>query len=390
MIPRHISDYLLSVGKQFPVITITGPRQSGKTTLVKSLFSDKQYVSLENPDEKEFALQDPRGFFSRFKNGAIIDEAQNVPHLFSYLQEIVDNSNKGGEYVLTGSQNFLLLEKISQSLAGRTVITHLLPLSYSELSPTLKPPKPEVWDLIFRGFYPRIYDQHLNPSDWCKSYIATYVERDVRKITAVTDLSKFQTFIRLCAGRIGQLLNVASLASDCGIDHATAKSWLSILEASFIIFLLKPYHRNFNKRLVKQSKLYFHDTGLACYLLGIEHTNTLTQHFIKGSIFENFVISELIKFRLNQGKDSHLYFWRDHHGNEIDVVFERNSQLTAIEVKSGQTITSDSFKGLDYWQKLTGYDSRYLVYAGDREYIRQNIQVINWQNITSIFGPKLP
>lgn len=384
MIKRQISDYLITLSKQFPVITLTGPRQSGKTTLVKTLFSNKQYVSLENPDEKEFAIQDPRGFFARFKNGAIIDEAQNVPHLFSYLQEIVDNSNKSGEYILTGSQNFLLLEKISQSLAGRTAITYLLPLSYSELLPTLKKSQPEVWDFIFSGFYPRIHDKHLNPADWCKNYIATYVERDVRKMTAVNNLSKFQTFIRLCAGRIGQLLNVSSLASDCGIDHATAKSWLSILEASFIIFLLKPYHKNFNKRLVKQSKLYFYDTGLACYLLGIENASSCLQHFIKGHIFENFVISELIKSRFNNGKDNNLYFWRDNHGHEIDVVFEHNSRLIAIEIKAGQTITTDFFKGLDYWKNITDYNSGYLIYAGNSEYTRQNVQIINWTNTDSL------
>jgi predicted AAA+ superfamily ATPase len=386
VIKRHISDYLITVSKQFPIITLTGPRQSGKTTLVKNLFSNKQYVSLENPDEKEFAMQDPRGFFARFKNGAIIDEAQNVPHLFSYLQEIVDKSNKSGEYILTGSQNFLLLEQISQSLAGRTVITHLLPLSYSELLPTLTQSKYEVWDFIFSGFYPRIYDKHVNPTDWCKSYIATYVERDVRKITAINNLSKFQTFIRLCAGRIGQLLNISSLASDCGIDHATAKSWLSILEASFILFLLKPYHKNFNKRLVKQSKLYFYDTGLACYLLGIENSNALPQHFIKGNIFENFVISELIKSKFNKGKDNNLYFWRDNHGHEIDVIFEKNAHLIATEIKAGQTINTDFFKGLDYWKNLTGHNDQYLIYAGNSEYIRQGVQIINWENATDVFS----
>ncbi|OGT67268.1 MAG: AAA family ATPase [Gammaproteobacteria bacterium RIFCSPHIGHO2_12_FULL_45_9] len=383
MIQRHIAAYLLKAATEYPVVALTGPRQSGKTTLVEHLFANKRYVSLEDPDNRAFARQDPRAFLKQYQGGGIIDEAQYVPDLFSYIQTHVDKSKQPGEFILTGSQNFLLLENISQSLAGRVAIAHLLPLTYTELSGTLTQ-EMDIFTLLFKGLYPRMYDFSLDPTDWYKNYVTTYLERDVRQIKQVSDLSKFQLFIRLCAGRIGQLLNMASLATDCGIDHATLKAWLSILEASFLIFLLRPHHKNFNKRLVKQPKLYFCDTGLAAYLLGIERPEQLLTHYAKGALFENFVVMELIKKRFNQGKEHQLYFWRDNHGHEIDILLSRGEELIPIEVKSSQTITSDFLKGLGYWQDLTHNQEAYLVYAGDINQRRTQATCLSWKALSEI------
>lgn len=383
MIHRTLTEHLKYLATKFPVVALTGPRQSGKTTLVESLFSQKDYVSLEDPDMREFATTDPRGFLNQFKNGAVIDEAQHVPELFSYIQTRVDKSKILGEFILTGSQNFLLLEKISQTLAGRAAIVHLLPLSAYELFKahyTFDDP----FVLLQKGFYPRIYDRDIPAIDWYKSYINTYIERDVRQIKNISDLSKFQLFIKLCAGRIGQLLNISSLANDCGIDHATARSWLSILEASFIVFLLRPHHKNFNKRLVKQSKLYFYDTGIASYLLGIHKPEDLVVHFMKGPLFENYVVTELVKQSFNQGREHNLSFWRDSHGHEVDIIMTSDQRLIPIEVKASSTLTSEQFKSLVYWSRLTDDEKGYLIYAGDISQQRSMAAVLSWKDIYKI------
>ncbi|MEK6733928.1 MAG: ATP-binding protein [Pseudomonadota bacterium] len=382
MYNRDLSTHIQQLSKDYPVVTVTGPRQSGKTTIVKSLFSEKPYISLENIDEREFAKQDPKGFLNQFKSGAILDEAQYAPDLFSYIQTRVDNNQKPGEFILTGSQNFLLLEKISQSLAGRTAILHLLPLSYAELKPYKQL---SLDEFICSGGYPRIHANNLNPNIWIKNYINTYIERDVRQIKNITDLSKFQLFIRLCAGRIGQLVNYSSLGNETGIDTATVKAWLSILQTSFIIFLLQPHHNNFNKRLVKQPKLYFYDTGIASYFLGIKRPEDLLIHYMRGNLFENFVINELIKFQYSQGNEHNLFFWRNNHGNEVDIIIDQGTELIPIEIKSSQTINHSFYTGIKYWQSLSKTNTSYIIYGGDTNRIHSDgITLLGWKDINKI------
>lgn len=380
MLKRDISDYLRYLAEKYPIVVLTGPRQSGKTTLVKQLFPEKPYVSLEDPDMRAFAQEDPRGFLATHPEGAILDEIQYVPPLFSYLQTLVDHRQKPGDFVLTGSQNFLLMEKITQSLAGRAGIAHLLPLTYGELRPAPQCPS-DLWSLVFNGFYPRIYDAHLDPSDWYKNYVNTYVERDVRQIKNILDLGKFRLFIQLCAGRIGQLLNMESLSADCGIDQKTLKSWLGLLESSFILFRLYPHHENFNKRLVKQPKLYFYDTGVACYLLGLEKPAHLETHYAKGNLFENYVVVELIKQQYNRGKDHRLSFWRDNHGHEIDVLLDTPTGPIPLEIKSGRTISSDALKGIAYWQELNDSKESYLIYGGTQAQKRTGTHILGYQDL---------
>jgi predicted AAA+ superfamily ATPase len=382
MIEREMAEYIKYAATKYPVVTITGPRQSGKTTLAKNLFPDKEYLSLEDMDMREFAIQDPRGFLSRFTNGAVIDEAQRAPDLFSYIQTHVDKSNKVGEFILTGSQNFLLLNKVSQSLAGRVAIAHLLPFSNCELMQA-KIIHNNPFELIYKGFYPRVQVLNIEPHEWYGNYIATYLERDVRQIQNIVDISKFRTFMKLCAGRVGQLVNFSAIGNECGVYHSTIKAWMSVLEASFIIYLLRPYHNNLGKRLVKQPKLYFYDTGIASCLLGIDHPVTLDFHHMKGALFENYVISELIKERFNKGKNNNLYFWRDHNGNEVDCIIDK-MKPTAIEIKSGQTITNDFFKGLNYWKKTTGFDDRRLVHGGNIKDSRFGVEVKPWNDFREI------
>ncbi len=375
---RNLADILLYSATKYPVVTLTGPRQSGKTTLVRALFSDKKYVTLEDLDNRSFAEQDPRGFLNIYKNGLIIDEAQHVPSLFSYIQSHVDRSHIMGEFILTGSQHFLLTERISQSLAGRAAILQLLPCTARELGIASET---ELYNTLWKGFYPAVYDRDINPTFFYKSYLNTYVERDVRTLSAIKDLSKFRTFLQMCAGRIGQLVNMTSLGNDCGIDQETVKAWLSILESSYILFLLKPHHQNFNKRLTKQPKLYFYDTGLAAYLLNIEDPNVLKFHFSRGALFENYVAIELIKKRFNQGMDHSLYFWRDHHGHEVDFIKDNGAILVPIEVKSSETLSSTLFDGLNYWQKLSGVEHGYLVYGGIEDQMRSHQTVVPWFNV---------
>ncbi|MEY4506507.1 MAG: hypothetical protein RL297_1085 [Pseudomonadota bacterium] len=382
MIPRAATSTLKRLAKGFPVVALTGPRQSGKTTLAKSVFKEKTYLSLENPDEREFAQRDPQRFLQRFPNGAILDEVQRCPELLSWLQGWVDERGIMGDFVITGSAQFDLLAGITQSLAGRVGRVELLPLSTVELRAAGQATS-DLNTTLFQGGYPALYDRDVLPQDWFANYIATYLERDVRQLIAVRDLSQFQTFVKMCAARTGQLLNLSSLGADCGITAVTAKQWLSVLEASYIVTLLKPHHRNFGKRLVKAPKLYFCDVGLAAWLLGIRDADTLDTHAARGALFETHVISELMKQRLNAGQSLDLYFWRDHVGHEVDVLIEQAQGLQAIEIKSGSTFASDWTDGLKKWQKWAGDESIQpsLVYGGAASYEREGLHVWGWQDV---------
>jgi predicted AAA+ superfamily ATPase len=398
MIQRALQSTLLRAARQYPVVTLTGPRQSGKTTLVRQAFARHDYVSLEDPDQRGFALEDPRGFLAQFSGPVILDEVQRVPGLFSYVQTSVDQDDSPGRFILSGSQNFLLLKSVSQSLAGRCAILHLLPFSLNELE-SRRPIKissigrglprrrsaghADVMETLFQGFYPRIHDKGLDPQRWLRDYYQTYVERDVREIVNVGDIETFGRYVRLCAGRNGQLLNLSSLANDCGVTHTTAKRWLSVLEASFLILLLRPHHRNFSKRLIKTPKLYFLDSGLLCYLLRIRAPDDLRLHASRGSIFEGFVVAELLKNYLNAGQEPDLYFWRDSAGHEIDVLIERGEELMPVEIKSGQTVASDFFTGIRFWRNLVDdeHAPAALVYAGDRSFRRQGVTVYRWSDL---------
>jgi len=385
VIKRDLSHTLKRLSSKFPVVSVVCPRQSGKTTLVRNVFPKLAYISLEDMDTREFALQDPRGFLSNYRNGVILDEVQRVPALFSYIQTLVDQKNTTGNFILTGSQNFLFQEKISQTLAGRTAILNLLPLSLAELEKTPYALKSSE-DYIFQGFYHRIYDKKIFPGDWYPNYIQTYVERDVRLIKNISDLNTFQKFIRLCAGRSGQILNLSSLGNDCGITHNTAKNWLSILESSYLVFLLKPYYKNFSKRLIKMPKLYFYDTGLVCSLLGIQNEKQLATNYLKGGLFETLIISEIMKNSFNKGMVPDCYYWRDKTGHEIDCLIEKGNSVIPIEIKSGKTITDDFFAGLKHWRKITGGGTSrpLVVYGGEENQKRTAGNVISWKRLDSI------
>jgi hypothetical protein len=384
MIIRVAQSRVLQLSKQFKVIAVTGPRQSGKTTLVKSLFPSHAYVSLENSDTRQFAIEDPRGFLASCGDAAILDEIQRTPDLFSYLQEIVDNSKQKGKYILTGSNNFLLQQNISQSLSGRVGYMNLLPFSISEL----KSGGFNVDDdnqLLFNGFYPPIYDQEINSADWCRNYLRTYVERDVRQIKNITDLIIFERFLRLCAGRVGQELNMSAMANETGIDMKTIQSWIGVLENSFVIYLLRPYYQNFNKTIVKRPKFYFYDTGLVCSLLGIASQDQLLQHYVRGSLFENMIIAEMIKNRSHLGENINLYYWRDKTGHEIDIVIDDAGKLLPIEIKSGKTINSDYFKNLIYWNRLSKAEKGIVIYGGDQHQKRSNgMEVVSWKSANKL------
>jgi len=378
------------------VLTVTGPRQSGKTTLVRSVFKDHAYQSLELPDQRRFALEDPRGFLGQFKGPVVLDEIQRAPELFSYIQVSVDeHPDWTGHFILTGSQNFLLLQSISQSLAGRCAVLNLLPFSLAELSgrPGLspgfmgqaelknpQPPKTDLFQTLFTGFYPRIHDKHLSPRDWLASYYQTYLERDVRNVLQVGDAETFGRFVRLCAGRCGQLLNLSGLAADSGVSHTTAKRWLSVLEAGFIVMLLRPHHRNFGKRLIKSPKLYFLDTGLLCYLLQVRSPAELVHRAERGAIFESYVVAELYKNFTHRGEQPSLFFWRDAAGHEVDILIDQGNSLIPLEVKSGQTVASDFFDNLRYWLHLSGKQSApaALVYGGEQSSKRSGSVVYPW------------
>lgn len=389
MISRDLTPHIKDLAKKFPVIAITGPRQSGKTTLAQAIFPHYTYVTLENLSIRALAQKDPQGFLSQYDNapGVIFDEVQQVPELFSYLQGIVDAKSRSGFYVLTGSQHFLLSQAISQTLAGRIAIFTLLPLSIAELQHAKQAPT-GANQAVFNGFYPRLFAQKLKPTEWYPLYIQTYVERDVRAIKQVVDLAQFQLFIGLCAGRIGQLLNVTSLANDCSISVHTVRAWLSLLQASYIIYLVQPHHKNFSKRLIKSPKLYFYDTGLACSLLGIESVQQLMGHYLRGGLFESMIMTEFIKEQFNRNRRPHTFFWRDKTGHEVDCLIERGPDLFPIEIKAGQTITPDYFEGLHYWStlaKIPAINSN-VIYAGNQKHVYKGITVSCWNQVAQVFG----
>ena len=385
MVTRHLQKQLLLLAKKMPVIAITGPRQSGKTTLLKTAFPSYDYVNLEHPPTRTLALNDPDHFLAQYNKGLIIDEAQRAPELFSYIQVVVDKKKKMGQYILSGSQNFSLIENISQSLAGRVVLVNLLPFSYKEmLEGKLKIKNSE--QLIFKGAYPAVYDRKISPAVYYSSYLNTYVERDVRQLVNVQNLSLFESFIKLLAGRVGQLLNLSELGNSLGVDHKTVKKWLSVLETSYIVYFVQPYHSNFNKRLVKTPKLYFYDTGLACNLLGIDDEKQLINHLAKGALFENMVINELLKERMNKGIKPKFYFWRDAQGNEVDLLIQEKGTTTALEIKSSKTYTPDFFKGLSYYSAISKTEKKniFLVYAGTNELKTSSGELINWTSINKV------
>jgi hypothetical protein len=387
MIKRNAEQTIRKLLRGFPIVTLTGPRQSGKTTLAKAVFPDRPYASLEEPDLRRNAQEDPRSFLDRFPNGAVLDEAQRCPELLSYLQTRVDKDRRMGRYILTGSQQFGLMSGITQSLAGRTAFIELLPFSVSELKGAKRLPA-NIDSMLLTGSYPPIYDRALEPSIWYSAYVTAYVERDVRQMLKVQELEVFQRFVRLCAGRTGQLLNLSSLATDCGITHNTAKAWISVLEASYLTFLLRPHTSNFNKRLVKMPKLYFYDSGLVAWLLGIRTEEQMMTHPLRGNIFESFIISELIKSNLNRGEKPLFYFWRDSNGNEVDLIVEQGAKLIPIEIKSGRTLTHESFAGLEKWMLLAGKlaDVPALIYAGDESYRHKGVHVVGWNQCSQVLA----
>ncbi len=382
MIIREMKRKLLEIAKKFPAVAILGPRQSGKTTLAQTCFPRYIYVSLEDLDRREFAKRDPRGFLETYLEGegVIFDEIQHAPDLFSYIQTEIDRKKRPGFFILTGSQNFLIDQKIGQTLAGRIYIFTLLPLTLQELGKRC-PKTLEV--ALYRGFYPSIYVSKIAPADWYSAYLRTYVERDVRQVQNITDLSTFQRFIKLCAGRVGQILNLTSLGNDCGVSANTARAWISLLEASYIIFLLRPFHRNFSKRLIKSPKIYFYDPGLACHLLDIHSHKELSVHYLKGGLFESMVIGELMKRRYNRGLSPHCHFWRDKSGNEVDCIIEEGKKITSIEIKAAKTISTDFFRGLIDWRQLAESSTvqSFLIYGGDENQKRKEARVLSWRSI---------
>ncbi|MEX2527872.1 MAG: ATP-binding protein [Gemmatimonadota bacterium] len=389
MITRVLAADLRDAATRSPAVAITGPRQSGKTTLCRGVFPDHAYVSLEPLDNRDFATQDPRGFLRQYPGPAVLDEAQRVPQLFSYLQEVIDEDPAPGRYILTGSQHFGLSEAISQSLAGRIALLHLLPLSLDELV-RFGPPPEDVWKVVWAGAYPRIHHRELPADEWLADYLATYVQRDVRQVLQVADLDAFTTFLRLAAGRTAQELNLSSLGSDAGVTHNTARSWISVLEASFLIFKLPPWIRNPRKRVVKAPKLHFVDSGLVCSLLGIRTPGQLATHPLRGAIFESWVASEILKARLHRRRPADLFHLRETRGTELDLMVEATEQIIGVEVKSGATIQPQFLQGLRALPEITrrSGDGREpvarLIYAGDSGQERTLIQVLPWTDIQAV------
>ena len=380
-IKRSIIAELQDLANQYPVVMVTGPRQSGKTSLCRHVFPDKPYYSLENPDMRNAIIADPRAFFNANADGAIIDEFQRYPEILSYMQGIVDEKKQKGQFILTGSNNVTMLTNVSQSLAGRVAILKLLPFSVYETLEITK--EYDADDYLYKGFYPGIYSNNLNPTIAYRNYYETYIERDVRQLINIKDLVSFQKFIRLCAGRTGQLFNASNLATEVGVSVMTIQSWLSVLQATYVVFMLQPWSVNLSKRLVKTPKLYFYDVGLASYLLGIENTKHVETHPLRGSLFENLVVVDLLKKRYNAGMDNNLFFYRDNHGNEIDVIQEAGSKVTAFEIKSAQTFTPHFLKGLDYLRKIAANyaGESYLIYDGAEEMTISNHHIINFRKI---------
>ena len=388
-ISRHMEPTLRRYAKLFRVVVLTGPRQSGKTTLAKQCFPEKTYVSLESPDVREFAFNDPKGFFNTLlqnKNGVIIDEAQLLPELFSYVQSIVDEEKRNGQFILTGSQNFSLLDKVSQSLAGRAGILNLLPFSLSELQQA-KLSKKTLYEQLYYGGYPALLYWQDEPMVWYQSYIESYLERDLRHLLNVMDLNTYRTFVMLCASRCGQMLNLSNLGEDCGVAHNTAQRWISILETSFLAHKLRPYYKSYGKRLVKTPKLYFLDSGLLCAMLRIRSIEELTYHSLRGSIFETWVIAEAIKCIANQGGRPELFFWRDKAGHEVDLVWQEGEKLHALETKSSETIKTEFAHGLRVLGDLVGSElkSKTLLYGGEENQRRSDYDLLSWRNIDQLF-----
>lgn len=375
MFKRTITPTLISLATQFPVITITGPRQSGKTTLCRTTFPDKPYINLEQPEIRQFAKDDPKGFLATIPDGAILDEIQRASELLSYIQVIVDEKNIPRQFILTGSQQFEVMNTINQSLSGRTALLKLLPLSIEELSAGGVDFSSN--QLILNGFYPRIHNKKLNPTRILGDYFETYVERDIRQLVSIKNLGLFEKFIRLCAGRVGQILNLQSLGNDVGISHTTAREWLTLLEASYIVFLLRPWHSNISKRLVKSPKLYFFDVGLASYLLGLETELHVMRDPLRGNLFENMAVVETLKYRYNRGERANFFFYRDSNGNEVDLLIQVGPDIFPIEIKSGETIVSDFFKGLSKFSKISPERTlgAGLVYGGSEQQRRSQAEI---------------
>ena len=379
MLERELSDKLKKIIRKYPVVALTGPRQSGKTTLLRHLFRKRVYVSLEEPDTRQFAMEDPRAFLAQGKRGLVIDEVQRVPQLMSYMQTLVDASPKPGRFIVSGSNNLLLMKEVSQSLSGRVAILKLLPLSLNELLSS-KHASRNVNSYLHRGFYPRIYDRKLPPHEWLQNYTETYVEKDLRDFIQVSDLSRFRQLLTLLASACGQLLNLSNLSNTLGLSHNTVKAWITALEASYLVFRLPPYHKNFKKRLVKTPKIYFYDTGLVCSLLKIKTEAQLAGHYVRGSLFENMVIADRIKQRLNRGENPEFFFWRDHTGNEVDLLWEEGEGVRLMEVKAAQTIHSQFFEGFEAFRKdaLVKVKSATLVYGGSKKQVRSKANVVPW------------
>ncbi len=384
-IHRKIIAHLRQMLDKFPVVFLTGPRQSGKTTLMKEFFKDYKYFNLERIDLREIILSDPIGFLKNAGDKVIIDEAQNIPELFSYIQVFSDERGTTGQYILSGSQSFLLNEKISQSLAGRVSINHLLPFDISELPKEITK---DYLSLIFSGFFPRIFHHKINPNDFYPSYLQTYIERDIRTLKAVENLNTFTRFLTLCAGRTGQILNLTSIANDTGISVNTVKSWLSLLEASYIIFLLKPYHNNFNKRVIKAPKLYFYDTGIVCSLLRINDEKSVKVHHLYGALFENFVISEIIKLFYHSGKQPQIYYYKESNGKEIDCIIEKSfNNIIALEIKGGETFNKDYLKNFSVFSESNfSQVKKYLLFPEAKNTQIEDIYLFNWNGIEEIIN----
>lgn len=383
IIPRTLAKNIEKQKSKFPVLAVTGPRQSGKTTLLKNLFKDYTYVSLENPDSRSFATEDPVGFLNKYNEKVILDEAQRVPELFSYIQSRVDESDIMGQFVLSGSQNFHLINSITQTLAGRVALFKLLPLDFNEMKGEALLSQ-SCYEAAVKGFYPAIYHRDIDPPDFYANYIQTYIEKDVTQLLNVRDISAFRIFTKLCASRAGQLLNFSALANDCNISQPTAKAWLSILESSYIVFQLQPYFQNFNKRLVKTTKLYFHDTGLLCHLLGIHSATDLEENRQKGNIFENMIIAEFQKNNEHQYLHKQYYFWQDNNGNEIDLLEKRPQGFDIYEIKATQTISPSLFRQLDYFETLAKDQlvNKSLIYGGSEDQKRTRYDIRSWKNAT--------
>lgn len=385
MISRAASTLVKQLANYFKVVAVVGPRQSGKTTLVKAVFGDKAYVNLETPTNLSFAFDDPVGFLEQYTSGVVIDEVQKAPHLFSYLQEIVDRQKEPGMFILTGSNNFLLNRNISQSLAGRVGYLNLLPFSYGEAAMYNR--AFDETDFMLNGFYPPVYDQKIPFHLWYQNYIKSYIDRDVRQIKNISSLVYFEKFMQLLAGRTAQEVNYNSLSVELGVDLKTIQSWIAVLEQSFVVFLLKPYHKNFRKTIVKRPKLYFYDPGLVCSLLGITSKETLNKHPLRGSVFETLVVTEFVKIQQYKSTPPKYYFWRDKTGREIDLIVEKQQDTYPCEIKSGKTIQKDFFKNLLYWNKLSGSEKAIIVYPGDQEQKRSNgIEILNWQHVDRLFS----